>query len=79
MYVHELFLLQMPMRTRGSDGARTSHGDVEANINPPQPLAPPTLIDAIAALVNATADNSRVLRELAHHQNNQAGVCILQN
>ena len=72
-------LLQMPMCTRGSNGAGTLRGDVEANLNPPPPPVSPMLADAIAALVNATADNSRVLRELAHHQNNQAGVCILQN
>ena len=67
------------MHTRGLDGAGTSRGDAEANINPPPPPVPPTLVDVIAALVNATADNARVLRELSHHQNNQAGVRIPQN
>jgi hypothetical protein len=69
----------MPMRTRGLDGASTSRGGAEADINPPPPLVPPTLADAIAALVNATVDNARVLHEIAHHQNNQGGPRIPQN
>jgi hypothetical protein len=68
--IHEFVLLHMPMRTRGSDGAGTSRGDAEADINPPPPPVPPTLADAIVALVNATTDNARVLHEIAHHQNN---------
>jgi hypothetical protein len=72
MFIHEFVLLQMPMRTRGSDRAGTSRGGAEADINPPPPV-PPTLADAIGALVNATADNARVLHEIAHHQNNQGG------
>lgn len=67
-------LLQMPMRTRGSDGAGISHGGVETNPNPPPPLVPPTLADVVAALVNVTVDNARVLRQLANNQNNQVGV-----
>jgi hypothetical protein len=61
------------------EGDGTSCGDAEANFNPPPPPIPPTLVDAIVALVNATVDNARVLRELAHHQNNQAEVRIPQN
>jgi hypothetical protein len=79
MFIHEFVLLQMPMRTRGSDGAGTSRGGAEADINPPPPPVPPTLADTIAALVNATADNARVLHEIAHHQKNQGGPRIPQN
>jgi hypothetical protein len=66
------------MHTRGSDGAGTSRGGAEADINPPPPV-PPTLVDAIAAVVNANADNARVLHEIAHHQNNQGGPHFPQN
>jgi hypothetical protein len=52
----------MPSRTRAQDGASTSHGR-EATPNPPP--VPPTLVEATAALVNATADNTRFLREMA--------------
>ena len=52
-------------RTRASDGVGSSQGGGDA---PTPPLVPPTLADAIAALVNATADNARLLQELA--QNN---------
>ena len=79
MFIHEFVLLQMPMRTRGSDGAGTSRGGAEADINPPPPPVPPTLADAIAALVNATTNNARVLHEIAHHQNNQGGPRFPQN
>lgn len=66
-----VFSLQMPMRTRGQDEARTSRGGgEEAPIPPP---VPPTLAEAIAALLNATADNARLLREMAGNQNNQHG------
>jgi hypothetical protein len=34
MFIHEFVLLQMPMRTRGLDGAGTSRGGAEADINP---------------------------------------------
>jgi hypothetical protein len=58
-------LPQMPSRTRAHDGAGTSRGQ-EDTPNPP-PI-PPTLAEAIAALVNATADNTRFLREMAGNQ-----------
>jgi hypothetical protein len=56
---------QMPSRTRGQDRAGTSRGR-EATPNPPP--VPPTLAEAIAALVNATTDNTRFLREMAGQQ-----------
>jgi hypothetical protein len=37
------------------------------------PPVPPTLAEAIAALVNATADNTRFLREMAGQQFQQPG------
>jgi hypothetical protein len=43
----------------------TSHGGEETSNPPP---VPPTLAEAIAALVNATADNMCFLRELAENQ-----------
>jgi hypothetical protein len=46
----------MPSRTRAHDSAGTSRGR-EDTPNPPP--VPPTLAEAIAALVNATADNTR--------------------
>jgi hypothetical protein len=55
----------MLSRTHAHDGAGTSSG-VEETPNPP--LVPPTLAEAIAALVNATADNTRFLRELVGNQ-----------
>jgi hypothetical protein len=79
VFIHEFVLLQMPMRTCGSDGVGTSRGGAEADINPSSPPVPPTLADAITALVNATADNARVLHEIAHHQNNKSGPRIPQN
>jgi hypothetical protein len=45
----------MPSRTHVQDSAGTSHGQ-EDTPNPP-PI-PPTLAEAIAALVNATVDNT---------------------
>jgi hypothetical protein len=60
----------MPSRTRAQDGASTSHGR-EATPNPPP--VPPTLAEAIAALVNTTADNTRFLREMAVQQLQQQG------
>jgi hypothetical protein len=63
-------LPHMSSRTRGQDGAGTSHGR-ETTPNPPP--VPPTLAEAIAALVNATADNTRFLREMAGHQYQQQG------
>ena len=60
----------MPSRTRAHDGAGTSHGQ-EDTPNPPP--VPPTLAKAIAALVNATADNTRFLREMAGNLFQQHG------
>jgi hypothetical protein len=60
----------MPSRTRAHDGAGTSHGR-EDTPNPPP--VPPTLAKAIAALVNATADNTRFLREMAGNLFQQHG------
>jgi hypothetical protein len=60
----------MPSRTHTHDGARTSRGR-EDTPNPPP--VPPTLAEAIAALVNATADNTRFLREMAGNQFQQHG------
>jgi hypothetical protein len=60
----------MQSRTHGQDDAGTSRGR-EATPNPP-PVTP-TLAEAIAALVNATADNTRFLREMAGQQMQQQG------
>jgi hypothetical protein len=60
----------MPSRTRAQDGASTSRGR-EATPNPPP--VPPTLDEAIAALVNATADNTHFLREMVGQQLQQQG------
>jgi hypothetical protein len=60
----------MPSRTRAHDGAGTSRGREDTPILPP---VPPTLAEAIAALVNATADNTRFLREMAGNQFQQHG------
>jgi hypothetical protein len=58
----------MLSKTRGHDGAGTSHGGEETLI----PLTvPPTLAKAIAALINATANNTRFLREMAGNQIHQ--------
>jgi hypothetical protein len=70
VYVGMLFfsnvsLPQMSSRTRAHDGAGTSHGG-EDTPNPPP--VPPTLTEAIAALVNATSDNTCFLREMAGNQ-----------
>jgi hypothetical protein len=60
----------MPSRTHAHDGAGTSFGQEDT----PNPLpVPPTLAEAIAALVNATADNTRFLREMAGNQFQQHG------
>jgi hypothetical protein len=48
----------MLSRTCGHDGAGTSRGGEETLI---PPTVPPTLAEAIAALINATADNTRFL------------------
>jgi hypothetical protein len=63
-----VFLPQMPSRTRAQDGAGTS-SDVEETPN--TPLVPPMLAEAIAALVNATTDNTCFLREMAGNQFHQ--------
>jgi hypothetical protein len=63
-------LLQMPSRTRAHDSAGTSRGQ-EDTPNPPP--VPPTLAEAITALVTATADNTCFLREIAGHQLQQQG------
>jgi hypothetical protein len=68
--VFKCLLPQMPSRTRAQDGASTSHGR-EATPDPPP--VPPTLAEAIAALVNATANNTRFLREMAGQQLQQQG------
>jgi hypothetical protein len=60
----------MPSRTCAHDDAGTSRG-WEDTPNPPP--VPPTLADAITALVNATADNTHFLREMAGHQFQQQG------
>jgi hypothetical protein len=60
----------MPSKTRAQDGAGTSRGR-EATPNPPP--VPPTLAEAIAALVNATADNTHFLREMAGQLMQQQG------
>jgi hypothetical protein len=63
-------LPQMPSRTRAHDSAETSRGR-EDTPNPP-PI-PPTLAEAIIALVNAIADNTLFLREIAGNQFQQHG------
>jgi hypothetical protein len=55
-------LPQMSSRTRGQDVAGTSRG---RETTPNLPQVPPTLAEAITALVNATADNTRFLHEIA--------------
>jgi hypothetical protein len=60
----------MLSRTRGQDGAGTSRGRETTPILPP---VPPTLGEVIAALVNAIADNTRFLREMAVQQMQQQG------
>jgi hypothetical protein len=64
------FLLQMPSRTRAQDGTGTSRGGEET---PNPPPIPPTLAEAIVALINATADNTCSLREMAGNQFHQHG------
>jgi hypothetical protein len=70
LYFSECSLPQMPSKTRAQDGAGTSRGR-EATPNPPP--VPPTLAEAIAALVNATTDNTRFLRKMAGQQMQQQG------
>jgi hypothetical protein len=61
----------MSSRTRGHDGAGTSRGGGEETPIPPP--VPPTLVEAIAALINATTDNTQFLREMAGNQIHQQG------
>jgi hypothetical protein len=70
LYSFQCLLPQMPSKTRSQDGAGTSSGR-EATPNPPP--VPPTLAEAIAVLVNATADNTRFLQEMASQQLQQQG------
>jgi hypothetical protein len=60
----------MPSRTHAHDSVGTSRGR-EDTPNPPP--VPPTLAEAIAVLANATADNTRFLREMAGNQFQQQG------
>ena len=53
--------------TRGSTNPGSSQ-DVDGIPDPPP--VPPNLADAIAALVNVTVDNARLLRELAQSNQN---------
>jgi hypothetical protein len=55
----------MPSRTHAHDDTRTSRGREDTLNPPPVPL---TLAEAIAILVNATADNTRFLHEMAGNQ-----------
>jgi hypothetical protein len=55
----------MPSRARAHDSVRTSHGQEDTPNSPP---VPPTLAEAIAALVNATTDNTCFLDEMAGNQ-----------
>jgi hypothetical protein len=70
LYFPNVSLPQMPSWTHAHDGAGTSRGR-EDTPNPPP--VPPTLTEAITALVNATADNTRFLREMAGNQFQQHG------
>jgi hypothetical protein len=60
----------MPSRTHAHDGAGTSRGREDTPNPPPVPL---TLVEAIVVLVNATADNTRFLREMVGNQFQQHG------
>jgi hypothetical protein len=70
LYFSNVSLPQMPSRTRAHDGVGTSRGG-EDTPNPPS--VPPTLAEAIAALVNTTADNTRFLREMVDNHFQQHG------
>jgi hypothetical protein len=58
---------QMSARTRATDGARISQGVGDA---PNPPPVPPTMAEAIAALVSATTKNAWLLREMAQNNKN---------
>jgi hypothetical protein len=62
------FLLQMSSRTRARDGVGISRGGEET---PNMPPVPPTVAEAITALINGTTDNTRFLREMAGNQFHQ--------
>ena len=53
--------------TRASDIPGSSHE--EGGVPKPPPV-PPTLADAIAALVHVTVENARLLREIAQSNQN---------
>ena len=57
---------QMP-HTRASDIPGSSHE--EGGVPDPPPI-PPTLADAIAALVHVIVENARLLREIAQSNQN---------
>jgi hypothetical protein len=65
LYFPNVSLPQMPSRTRAHDGAGTSR---EGEDTPNPPPVPPTLAEAITALVNASTDNTRFLCEMAGNQ-----------
>jgi hypothetical protein len=70
LYFSNVSLPQMPSQTRAHDGSGTSRGGEDT---PNLPPLPPTLAEAITALVNATADKTRFLREMAGNQFQQHG------
>jgi hypothetical protein len=70
LYFSKWYLPQMSSKTRAQDGAGTSRG---REATPSPLLVPPTLVEAIAALVNATTDNTRFLRKMAGQQMQQLG------
>jgi hypothetical protein len=65
IFCSNVSLPQMSSHTRAHHGVGTSHGREDI---PNPPPVPPTLAEAIAALVNATTDNTRFLREMAGNQ-----------
>jgi hypothetical protein len=67
-HIFKCSLPQMPYKTRAQDGVGTSRGRETTPNPPPVPL---TLAEAITALVNAIADNTRFLREMAGQQMQQ--------
>jgi hypothetical protein len=67
-YFFKCSLPQMPSKTRAQDGAGTSRG---REVTPNPPPVPPTLAEAIADLVNAKANNTCFLQEMAGQQMQQ--------
>jgi hypothetical protein len=53
--------------SHNGDGTRTSQGGNDVPNPPPVPL---NLAEAMVALVNATTENARLLREMAQHNQN---------